>query len=165
MTISPLRALYADACKSKRIAPNEPEWKEWKAAFGEFDLRDVQSALSAHWQDTREDEHGRKKGSFFPSVADLKPLVFRARARREREMATPQEFVAFRCGKCGAGLSCFIAQGTHRDPPQCRKCNLPMAQAHRSEPGLEQRAPLETGQRQTEKDRQLLQALRRESAA
>lgn len=161
MTISPLRTLYVDACKMKRIAPSEPEFREWKSAFADCELRDVQAGLSAHWQDTREDSEGRKRGSFFPSVADLKPLVYRAKAKRERELATPQDFLAFRCPKCGVGCSCFVARGENREPPRCERCKISMVQVHRSEPELER---ADYPRPDKERDAALIKSLMRKTA-
>lgn len=130
MTVKEIKAIYVEACRAKRIVPQEGELSKWNKALSIFESRDVQSALDAWWKDTTATSTGRPRGAYMPEPAELKPLVEEAARRRMRASSEPKVLARWQCPACGLTMTAFVPASDLRGC-NCRRCHQPANEIYR----------------------------------
>ncbi len=77
-------AIYVEACRSRRIAPQEEEGRLWHKTLALYETKDVKAALEAWWADTTVGKDGEPRGKWLPAPAELKPLIENVVHQRNR---------------------------------------------------------------------------------
>jgi hypothetical protein len=91
------KRVYEQACRTKRITPQDDEGRAWHRVLRDFEARDVEAALDAWWADTTPNLHGEPRGKWMPTPAELKPIVDRIVAKHAAAKREPQDIVWLEC--------------------------------------------------------------------
>ena len=111
MKPSETTALYVEACRSRRIAPQEEEGRLWHKTLALYEAKDVKAALEAWWADTTVGKDGEPRGKWLPAPAELKPLVDRVVHQRAARAAIPTFYIRWKCSTCNVAKAGFLATG------------------------------------------------------
>ena len=118
MKPSETTAVYLEACKSRRIHPQEEEGRLWHRILSHYDLKDVQAALDLWAANGTPGKDGEARGKWMPAPAELKPLVEAIVHEREVRAAIKRYRVRWRCEACRFTMIGFLAVGE----PSSRAC-------------------------------------------
>ena len=104
-----LKELYVEACRARRVVPQDAEYRDWKETLGDFSKDDVARAIRLWFEDPVE-------GKWLPKAGQLKPLV--EREERLREVKSRVDY----CGECALGWVMILRDGQLvKAPCSCRE--------------------------------------------
>ena len=109
MKPSETTALYVEACRSRRLVPQEEEGRQWHKSFSHYEAKDVRAGLDAWTADTTPSKDGTPRGKWLPAPAELKPLVERIVQRRAESAAVKRYAVRLGCPTCRHTFLGFFA--------------------------------------------------------
>ena len=130
MTPKETEAIYTEACRAKRIAPQAEEGRMWHKALKDYEARDVRTALDAWWASTDRDSKGDLKSQWMPAPGELIAFVERAKHKREAAAAIPRFLTCWECPPCRYRCTGFYPKGSDYIAT-CPHCGKPMAVFHR----------------------------------
>ena len=104
-------AIYSEACRSRRIVPQEEEGRLWHKVLSGFDAKDVRSAVDIWGKDVTLGKDGAPRGKWLPAPAELTPLVEKILRDRETHAAVPRCYVRWLCPKCSYFLAGYLGVG------------------------------------------------------
>ncbi len=120
MTPHETKRIYEQACRTKRITPQDDEGRAWHRVLRGYEVRDVETALDGWWADTTPSHDGQPRGKWLPTPAELKPLVEKAQSKRVSAAREPQDFLAWECSGCHYTCTGFVARSA--PVPEGRAC-------------------------------------------
>lgn len=133
MKPSETTALYVEACRSRRLVPQEEEGRQWHKSFSHYEAKDVRAGLDAWTADTTPSKDGTPRGKWLPAPAELVPVIERFLHQRIARAAVPTYYVRWSCSECNHSMSSFLAVGDSSSRPCPRllglsgyKCKKPM---------------------------------------
>lgn len=123
MKPSETTAIYVEACRSRRLVPQEEEGRQWHKSFSHYEAKDVRAGLDAWTADTTPSKDGTPRGKWLPAPAELVPVIEQILRKKAARALVPTHYVRWACSACKATRAGFLAQG---DNDQRKCCGAPM---------------------------------------
>jgi hypothetical protein len=100
MKPSETTAIYVEACRSRRITPQQEEGRLWHKLLASYDAKDVRAGLDAWSANSTLGKDGQPKGKWLPAPVELKPAIEDLIRKRIAAAAVKRFPVRWRCPSC-----------------------------------------------------------------